>query len=74
MVFGDILLCSEGSNATLVLQHVLFVPDATIRLISITCFTEDLVGSILFDNHQAILFNKEYHVIATGSCVPGRHL
>ncbi len=63
---GNILLRSEGSGTTLILQHTLYVPDAAVQLVSITCLIEDLPGSILFNDNQATIFYKNRDIIATG--------
>lgn len=71
---GDIHLRAGHNGSIVVLRDALFVPDATVRLVSVACLAEDLSGSVLFEGNLATIFDSDRVAVATGSCISGRGL
>ncbi|KAJ3567658.1 hypothetical protein NP233_g6220 [Leucocoprinus birnbaumii] len=63
---GDILLRAiDGTCITL--KDTLYVPKATVKLISIACLIDQLSGLICFTNKEAIFYDKHDTRISTGT-------
>jgi hypothetical protein len=71
---GDIHLCVSGSDAIFILRDALFVPGVDIRLVSVASLTEDLSGSVLFENDIVTVYDAKHIKVATGLCIPNHKL
>ena len=65
---GDIKLCVEGGTE-LILQNILYIPEASVHLISIYCLAHDLNTTIHFNHSQCWITNK-----SSGSTIVHGHL
>ncbi|KAJ3554241.1 hypothetical protein NP233_g12465 [Leucocoprinus birnbaumii] len=71
---GDIHLRVDGSDSVLILKDALYVPDANVRLVSVAALTEDIPGSVLFSDNEAVVYDAQRQVVVTGTRVLGRKL
>ncbi|KAJ3568085.1 hypothetical protein NP233_g5941 [Leucocoprinus birnbaumii] len=52
----------------------LYVPDTNVHLVSVAALTENIPGSVLFSDNEAIVYDAQHQVVATVTCVLGRKL
>ncbi|KAJ3570020.1 hypothetical protein NP233_g4673 [Leucocoprinus birnbaumii] len=70
---GDILLKAVDGTC-IMLKDALYVPKATVKLVSIARLIDQLSGSIRFTNEEAFIYDKHSTCISTGTRIPGYNL
>ncbi len=67
---GNICLHVGEGDSIITLQNALYIPEATVWLISITYLTEDLAGSVLFTGEKVSILKSDSSILAVGSHIP----
>ncbi|KAJ3568720.1 hypothetical protein NP233_g5535 [Leucocoprinus birnbaumii] len=70
---GDILL-RDNDGTQITLKDALYIPQSTVRLISIARLIDDIPSRIEFDNTDATIYDNSNNRIASGTRIPGHNL
>ncbi|KAF7776600.1 hypothetical protein Agabi119p4_4993 [Agaricus bisporus var. burnettii] len=61
-------------NSSIILHDALYVPDASVRLISVAALVNTLRGTVTFDNSKVTILDANNEFIASGTKVADRNL